>query len=122
MGTRGKIDVKKVMERVKKEIKVRLEQIIKTSLNDENLMKVINCRLIPVAAYIMNTCNLSIGDIKELDKIVKSVLRKERYHGKQASDERLHRRREEGGRGLKSFREVYDETKVRVASYMATKK
>ena len=29
-------------------------------------------------------------------------------------------RREDGGRGLKSFREVYNETKVRVACYMAT--
>ena len=110
-----KIDVKKVLERVKQEIKIRSEQITKTSLNDENLVKAINCRLIPVAGYIMNVCNLSKGDRNELGKIVKSVLRKEGYHGKQVSDERLYGRREEGGRGLKSFREVYDETKVRVA-------
>ena len=72
-----KIDVKKVMERLRKQIKIRLEQIMKTSLNDENLVKSINCRVIPVARYIMNVCNLSKGDLKELDKIVKSVLRKE---------------------------------------------
>ena len=90
-----KIDVKKALERVKQEIKIRLEQITKTSLNDENLVKAINCRLIPVAGYIMNVCNLSKGDINELGKIVKSVLRKEGYHGKQVSDERLYGRREE---------------------------
>ena len=113
-------DVKKVMERVKKDIKIRLEQITKTSLNDENLVKAVKCRVIPVAGYIMNLCSLTKGDINELDKIVKSVLRKEGYHGKQASDERLYGPREEGGIGLKSFREVYDETKVRIACYMAT--
>ena len=58
MRKKGKIDVKKVMERVKKEIKIRLEQIMKTSLNDGNLVKAINCRVIPVAGYIMNLCNL----------------------------------------------------------------
>ena len=50
---------------------------MKTSLNDENLVKAINCRVIPVAGDIINVCNLSEGDIYELDKIVKSVLRKE---------------------------------------------
>ena len=68
-----KLMLKKVMERVKKEIKIRSEQIMETSLNDENLIKAINCRVIPVAGYIMNLCNLSTDDIKELDKIVKCV-------------------------------------------------
>jgi hypothetical protein len=32
----------------------------------------------------------------------------------------LYAKREDGGRGLKSFKELYDETKVTVACYMAT--
>ena len=59
------------MERVKKEIKIRFEQIMKTSLSDENLVKAVNCRVIPVAGYIMNVCNLSKGDINELKKTLK---------------------------------------------------
>ena len=39
--------------------------------------------------------------------------------GRQASDERLYLKRERGGRGLKSFRDAYRETKLRVACYMA---
>ena len=39
-------------------------------------------------------------------------------HGKQASDERLYMRRENAGRGLKSMKDLYEETKVRVACYM----
>ena len=39
-------------------------------------------------------------------------------HGTQASDKWLYMRRENGGRGLKSIRDLYEETKVRVACYM----
>ena len=66
----------------------------------------------------MNVCNLGKGKLDELDKIVKSVLRREGFHGRQSSDERLYSKRIDGGRGLKSFKEVYDETKTRVACYM----
>jgi len=39
--------------------------------------------------------------------------------GRQASDERLYLKRIVGGRGLKSLREAYKETRLRVALYMA---
>ena len=39
-------------------------------------------------------------------------------HERQASDERLYLSREYGGRGLKSMKDLYKETKVRVAYYM----
>ena len=115
-----KIDVKRVMERVKKEVKRRTEQLVSLNLNDGNLMKAINCRVIPVDGYIMNVCNLRKGDLEQLDKSVKAILRDKGFHGRQASDERLYMKRVDSGRGLKSFKEVYDETKVRVACYMDT--
>ena len=39
-------------------------------------------------------------------------------HGTQASEERSYMRRENGGRGLKSMKDLYEETKVRVACYV----
>ena len=111
-----KIDTERVVERVRK----RLDHLTELNLNDQNLMKATNCRVIPVAGYVMNVCNLGKGDLDELDKIVKSVLRREGFHRRQPSDERLYSKRKEGGRGLKSFKEVYDETKTRVPCYMAT--
>ena len=39
--------------------------------------------------------------------------------GKHASDERLYLKRKDGGRGIKSLRDTYRETRVRVACYMA---
>ena len=38
-----KIDVKPVMERVKKEIRKRLDHLTGLNLNDKNLIKAINC-------------------------------------------------------------------------------
>ena len=73
-----------------------------------------------MAGYIMNVVNLGKGDLDELNKIVKGVLQKEGFHGRQSSDERLYTKTSDGDRGLKSFKEVYDETKTWVACYMAT--
>ena len=112
-------DAKKVLERVKKEIKKRTEHLVKLHLNDKNLMKAINCSVIPVAGYITNVCVIRKGELEELDKMVKDVLQERKFHGRQASDERLYMRPEEGGIGLMSFKDVYARTKVRVACYMA---
>ena len=44
--------MKRVMERVKNEIVRRLDHLMRLHLNDQNLMKAINCRVIPVAGYV----------------------------------------------------------------------
>ena len=82
------------------------------------MIKAINCQVIPLAGYEINVCNLGKGVLDELDMTVKSVLRREGFHGRQSSDERLNLKTKEGGRGLKSLKEVYGETKTRVACYM----
>ena len=113
------IKTKEVFERIKTEVENRLELLIKTELNDRNLMKAINSKVIPVAEYPMNVCRFSKKELLELDQIIKRQLRKNNMLGRQSSDERLYLKREEGGRGLKSLRDVYKETKLRVACYMA---
>ena len=65
-----KINVKRVMERVKNVIRRRLDHLMGLHLSDQNLMKAINCRLIPVAGYVMNVCNLGKGEIDELDTVI----------------------------------------------------
>ena len=37
----------------------------------------------------MNVCNLGIGELDELDNIVKSALRREGFHGRKSSYEKL---------------------------------
>ena len=113
------IDAKKVLERVKKEKKKRTEHLFKLHLNYMNLMKAINCRVILVTGYIVNVCVIRKGELEEPDKMVKDILRERKFHGRQACNERLYMRREEGGRGLMSFKDVYAGTKARVGCYIA---
>ena len=70
----------------------------------------------------MNICRLSTDDLVELDMVVKRKLREEKMHGRQASDERLYLPRSKGRKEIKSMRDLYKETKVRVACYMAMSK
>ena len=90
----------------------------RTKLNDKNLVKVINTKVIPVAAYPMNVCKFTQSELTELDHAIKRDLQKNNMLGRQASDERLYRKRDDWRRGLKSLREVYDDTRLRVGCYM----
>ena len=91
-----------------------MEQLVGMSLYDEHLMKAIYSRVIFVAGYIINVCDLRKGNLEDLGKIVKTALRDKEYHARQSNDEKLYAKIEEGGRSFKSFKDVYDETKVRV--------
>ena len=74
--------MKRVMERIKKEIRKRLDHLTGLKLNDQNLMKAINNRAIPVAGYVMNECNLGKGELDELEKIMKNILRRDGFRRK----------------------------------------
>ena len=101
------ISVKKVTERLKRTYE--REQTGK-KFKRQTSIQAVSTRVIPVAGYIMNVCHLGKRDLGSLDKIVRDELRQVNKHGKQASDERLYTEREEGGRGLKSFKDVHKET------------
>ena len=88
------IRAKTVFKRVKEELLKRMKIIINTELNDANIIKAINVKVIPVAAYAMNICKFSVGELKELDQIMKKQLRGKNMLGRQASDKRLYLKRE----------------------------
>ena len=46
-----------------------------TELNDTNLISTINVNIISVAAYSINVCKFSKGELNELDKIVQKELK-----------------------------------------------
>ena len=66
----------------------------------------------------MNVCTFTKQKLDELDKVIKKILRDNKMHERQASNEQLYMRRENGGRGLKSMKDLYEEIKVRVACNM----
>ena len=115
-------DMTRILVRVESEMRKRMIAITEMSLYDKNMIKAINCRVIPVAGYVMNVCRFTNKQLDELDKMIKSILKERKMHGRQCSNERLYLKRDAGGRGLKSLKDVYAETKVRVACYMANSK
>ena len=114
-----KIDVKRVMERVKKEIRKRLDHLMGLNLNDKNLMKAINCRVIPIAGYVMNVCNLGKGDLGKLDMTVKFIMERRIYYGEKDFMEDNQGMRDYIQRETK-VAEDYDEAITKVACYMAS--
>ena len=65
------IKTKRVYERVKHEVTKRVRMLINTELNDINLVRAINAKVIPVAAYPMNVFKFSNRELKELDQVIK---------------------------------------------------
>ena len=112
------IKTKKVFERVKCEVNNRVKTLTNTELNDVNFVRAINTKVIPVAAYSMNFCKFIDGELKELDQVMKPILRSKNMLGKQSSNERLYVIREDGGRGIKLLRGICKETRLRVTCYM----
>ena len=55
--------------------------------HEESLVKALNTRVISVARYVINICNLTKQQLDELDILIKEELRKAKTHGVQASDE-----------------------------------
>ena len=96
------IKTKNVFERVKGEVKGEVNKGVKiltnTELNDVNLVRVINTKVIPVAAYPMNVCKFTGRELKVLDQVIKRKLRSKNILWKQSRDERLYLKREGGGR------------------------
>ena len=112
------IKTKKDFELVQGEVNKRVKILTSTELNNVNLVRAINTKLIPVAAYPMNVCKFTDGELKELDQVIKRELRSKNMLGKQSSNDRLYLIREDGGKGIKSLRDIYKETRLRVACYL----
>ena len=76
------IKTKKVFERVPGKVNKRVKMLTYTELNDVNLVRAINTKVIPVAAYPMNVCKFTDAELKELYQVVKRELRLKNMLGK----------------------------------------
>ena len=82
-----------------------MNALVQQDLYDKNLIKAINRTVIPVAGYVMNICTFTKQKLDEPDKAIKKILRGNKMHGRQASDEWLYMRRENDGRSLKNMKD-----------------
>ena len=74
------IKKKEVYNRVREEIS-RMNIITRTELNDENLLKAVNTKVIPAAAYPMNVCKFFQSELMKLDQVIKKDLTKNNILG-----------------------------------------
>ena len=58
------IRTKTLFERVKEEVSKWVKMLAKTELNDVNLAKVTNMKVIPVEAYAMDICRFNVSELK----------------------------------------------------------
>ena len=66
-----RIKLKELYNKVKEEISRRMKILARTELNGKNLVKTINTKVIPVAAYPMNVCKFTQSELTELDQVTK---------------------------------------------------
>ena len=112
------IDRGAIVERLEGVVEKEVGKLVEYELYDKNLMQAINTKVIPIVTYAMNVVKFTKTELTELDMIVKRVLRQKNMHARQGGDERLYLPRDMGGRGLKSFQTAYEETKIRIVSYI----
>ena len=96
----------------------RLQLICSSQLNARNLVKAINTFAIPVILYSLCIVEWTKAEIEELDRQTRQALFKAHARHPKDSAARVHLPRDMGGRGILSFRDLLDRTRVRVARYL----
>ena len=102
----------------KSELGRRLQLICSSQLNARNLVKAINTFAIPVILYSLCIVEWTKAEIEELDRQTRLALFKAHARHPKDSAARVHLPRDMGGRGILSFRDLLDRTRVRVARYL----
>ena len=108
------IKMKEVYNRVKDEVSRRVHIRTRAELNYKNLVKSISTKVIPVASYPNNVCKSTQSKLVKLDQVIKKDLKENNMLGRQVRDEWFYTKR----RGLKSLREVYEETRLCVGCFV----
>ena len=107
-----------MLKRIETVVKLEVEQIVSYELYDKNLVTAINTRIVPIVGYAIYIIKFTKTELTELDMILKRILRLNKMLGLQSRDKILYLPRKVGGRVLKNFRIVYEETKIRIVCYM----
>ena len=76
VGQADGIKKEEVYNRMKEEIRKRINIIRRIELNDKSLVKALNTKVIPVPAYPINFCKFTQSELTELDQVIKRNLRK----------------------------------------------
>ncbi len=82
--------------------------ICSTGLNGKNIIKATNTYTTPILVYSFGVIHWNDVEMEELHRVVRKVLKNNRYHHLKVAMERTLIARKEGGRGIIDVMELKD--------------
>ncbi len=110
-----------VKERLKEEFEKRLNPICGTGLNGKNIIKAINTCATPVLVYSFGVMHWNDTEMEELRRIMRKVLKNNRYHHPKAAVGRTLIARKEGNKGVIDVMELKDRQVHNMRKYFHSK-
>ena len=108
----------KMKDKAIKEMFKRVRALAKAKLTAVNFAKAYNTFALPVLRYGFGILNWNKTELVKLDRKMRRVLTKAGFHHPKSNTHRLHMSREDGGRGVKSLWNTYEEECAKIATYL----
>jgi hypothetical protein len=105
-----------------KEFIRRTRAILKANLTARNTAQAINGFATPILRYGFGVLNWTKTELTKMDRKVRKLLTKSKYHHPKSNALRLHTSRAGGGRGIVSVLDCYEQECSSIAKYLDTAK
>ena len=109
---------KEMKEKAIKETFKRVRSIAKAKLTAINFTKAYNTFALPILRYGFGILKWTKTELLKLDRKIRKILTKAGFHHPKSNTHRLYMRRIDGGRGIKSLWDTYNEECSKLASYL----
>ena len=107
-------------EKAKKEFLSRVRMILKAELNATNTTVAIKTYAMPIMRYGFGVLKWTAVELRTIDRQVRKILTKGRFHHPKSNTHRLYLSRKEGGRGLIGVTDCHRQECTKLAVYLST--
>ena len=108
----------KMKDKAVKEMFKRVRAIAKAKLTALNFVRAYNSFALPILRYGFGILKWTKTELLKLDRKMRKILTKAGFHHPKSNTHRLYMRREDGGRGVKSLWDTYNEECSKIATYL----
>ena len=118
----NKIIHEKSKEKAKNEFLNRVRMILKSELNAKNTTDAIKTYAMPIMRYGFGVLKWTADELRAIDRKVRKILTKGRFHHPKSNTHRLYLSRKEGGRGLIGAADCHRQECTKLAEYLSRSK
>ena len=115
----NKIIHEKSKDKAKKEFLNRVRMILKAELNAKNTTDAIKTYAMPIMRYGFGVLKWTANELRAIDRKVRKILTKGRFHHPKSNTHRLYLSRKEGGRGLIGTTDCHRQECTKLAEYLS---